>query len=196
MSVDSIRVCHALRRSSEMAFISSSPIVMVLSAKGSSSISLGILRSVRWTRVSGLGRCCFFTHEGCSFGLLFVGRSRTGHSIRLWLDVLHGCIELICVLLPVYLLQVESTLERYGLHGDICIHLHSNGSMLEAWYWFHRNRVAALGNSVGSKDDVRVVPSSPSTAVERAGKLGVVNQAQSRLATRLRPTCDRKMGQS
>ena len=50
--------------------------------------------------------------------------------------------------------------------------------MLGAWYWFHHNLVAAPGNSVGSKDDVRVVPSSPSTAVERAGKLGVVNQAQ------------------
>ena len=37
MSVDSIRVCHALRRSSEMALTSSSPIVTVLSAKGSSS---------------------------------------------------------------------------------------------------------------------------------------------------------------
>ena len=37
MSVDSIRVCHALQRSSEMALISSSPSVMVLSAKGSSS---------------------------------------------------------------------------------------------------------------------------------------------------------------
>ena len=37
MSVDSIRVCHALRRSSEMSPISSSPSVMVLSAKGSSS---------------------------------------------------------------------------------------------------------------------------------------------------------------
>ena len=36
-SVDSIRVCHALRRSSEMALTSSSPGVMVLSAKGSSS---------------------------------------------------------------------------------------------------------------------------------------------------------------
>ena len=35
--VDSIRVCHALRRSSEMALISSSPSVIVLSAKGSSS---------------------------------------------------------------------------------------------------------------------------------------------------------------
>ena len=30
-------VCHALRRSSEMALISSSPCVVVLSAKGSSS---------------------------------------------------------------------------------------------------------------------------------------------------------------
>ena len=37
MSVDSIRVCHALRRSSEIALISSSPSVIVLSAKGSSS---------------------------------------------------------------------------------------------------------------------------------------------------------------
>ena len=37
MSVDSIRVYHALRRSSEMALISSSPSVMVLSAKGLSS---------------------------------------------------------------------------------------------------------------------------------------------------------------
>ena len=51
--------------------------------------------------------------------------------------------------------------------------------MLGAWYWFHHNLVAAPGNSVGSKYDVRVVPSPPSTAVERAGKLGVVNQAQS-----------------
>ena len=33
MSVGSIRVCHALRRSSEMAVISSSPSVMLLSAK-------------------------------------------------------------------------------------------------------------------------------------------------------------------
>ena len=33
----SIRVCHALRRSSEMALISSSPSVTVLSAEGSSS---------------------------------------------------------------------------------------------------------------------------------------------------------------
>ena len=37
VSVDSIRVCHALRRSSEMALINSSPSVMVLSVKGSSS---------------------------------------------------------------------------------------------------------------------------------------------------------------
>ena len=37
LSVDSIRVCHALRRSSEMALISYSPSVMVISAKGSSS---------------------------------------------------------------------------------------------------------------------------------------------------------------
>ena len=50
--------------------------------------------------------------------------------------------------------------------------------MLGAWYWFHHILVAAPGDSVGSKDDVRVVPSPPSTAVERAGKLGVVNQAQ------------------
>ena len=94
-------------------------------------------------------------------------------------DVLHGCIELICVLLPVCLLEVESSPEMYGLHGDSCIHLHSSGSMFGAWYWFHHNLVAAPGNSVGSKDDARVVPSSPSTSVERAGKLGVVNQAQS-----------------
>ena len=94
-------------------------------------------------------------------------------------DALHGCIELICVLLPVCLLQVESSPERYGLHGDRCIHLHSNGSMLGAWHWFHHNRIAEPDNSVGSKYDVRVVPSPPSTAVERAGKLGVENQAQS-----------------
>ena len=94
-------------------------------------------------------------------------------------DVLHGCIELICALLPVCLLGVESSPERYGLHGDSCIHLHSCGSMLGAWYWFHHNLVGAPGNLVGSKYDVRVVPSPPSTAVERAGKLGVVNQAQS-----------------
>ena len=36
-SVYAIRVCHALRRSSEMALISSSPSVMVLSAEGSYS---------------------------------------------------------------------------------------------------------------------------------------------------------------
>ena len=83
-----------------------------------------------------------------------------------------------CVLLPVCLLQVESSPERYGLHGDSCIHLHPNGSMLGAWYWFHHNLVAAPGNSVGSKDDVGVVSSPPSTTVERAGKLGVMNQAQ------------------
>ena len=82
------------------------------------------------------------------------------------------------VLLPVCLLQVESSPKRYGLPGDSCIHLHSNGSMLRAWYWFHHNLVEAPGNSVGSKDEVRVVPSPPSSAVERAGKLGVVNQAQ------------------
>ena len=129
--------------------------------------------------MSGLGHRSFYTHERCSFGRLFVGRSRTGHSTRLWRDVLHGCIELICVLLPVCLLQVESSPERYCLHGDRCIHLHSNGSMLGAWYWFHHNLVAAPSNSVGSKDDVRVVPSPPSTTVEIAGKLGVVDQAQS-----------------
>ena len=39
-------------------------------------------------------------------------------------------------------------------HGDSCIHLHSNGSMLGACYWFHHNLVAAPGSSVGSKDDV------------------------------------------
>ena len=37
LSVDSIRICHALRRSYVMALISSSPSVMVLSAKGSFS---------------------------------------------------------------------------------------------------------------------------------------------------------------
>ena len=46
--------------------------------------SLDILRSVRWTRVSGLGHSSFYTHDECSFMRLFVGRSRTGHSIRLW----------------------------------------------------------------------------------------------------------------
>ena len=50
-------------------------------------ISLAILRSVGWTRVSDLGHSSFYTHEECSFGRLFVGRLRTGHSIRLWL----GC---------------------------------------------------------------------------------------------------------
>ena len=37
MYVDSIRVCHALRRSAGAALISSSPSGMVLSSKGSSS---------------------------------------------------------------------------------------------------------------------------------------------------------------
>ena len=50
--------------------------------------------------------------------------------------------------------------------------------MLGAWHWSRHTFVAAPGKSVGSKDDVRVVSSPPSTAVERAGKLGVVNQAQ------------------
>ena len=58
------------------------------------------------------------------------------------------------------------------------MHLHSNGSMLGAWYWFHHNIDAAPGNSVGCKYYVGVVPSPPSTAVETAGKLGIVNQAQ------------------
>ena len=84
MSVDSIRVCHALRRSSEMALISSSPSVMVLSAKGSSSY-FSRYSSISWmTRVSDLGHSSFYIHEECSFGRLFVGRLRTGHSIRLW----------------------------------------------------------------------------------------------------------------
>ena len=125
MSVDSIRVCHALRRSSQMALIStSSSVIWCYLRRDRLRISLGILRSVRWTRVSGLGHSSFYTHEGCSFGRLFVGRSRTGHSIRLW----RGCSPRlhradICVLLPVCLLQVESSPERYGLHGDSCIHL-------------------------------------------------------------------------
>ena len=42
ISVYSIRVCHTLRRSSEMALISSSPSVMVLSAKGSSVAPLNV----------------------------------------------------------------------------------------------------------------------------------------------------------
>ena len=50
-------------------------------------ISLDILRSVGWTRVSGLGHSSFYTHDECSFGRLFVGRLRTSHSIRLW----RGC---------------------------------------------------------------------------------------------------------
>ena len=41
-------------------------------------ISLDILRSVGWTRVSGLEHSSFYTHEECSFGRLFVGRLRTG----------------------------------------------------------------------------------------------------------------------
>ena len=130
--------------------------------------------------MSGLEHSSFYTHEGCSIVRLFVGRSRTGHSIRgCGGDVLHGCIELICVLLPVCVLQVETSPEGYGLHGDSCIHLHSNRSMMGAWYWFHHNLVATPGNTVGSKYDVRVVPTPPSTAVERAGRLGVVNQGQS-----------------
>ena len=84
--VDSIRVCHALRRSSEMALISSSPSVMVLSAKGSSSYFS--LYSLISSMDSGVRPgTSFYTHEECYFGRLFVGRSRTGHSIRLW----RGC---------------------------------------------------------------------------------------------------------
>ena len=130
--------------------------------------------------MSGLGHSSFYTHEGCSSRRLFIGRSRTGHiyiAFDCGGDVLHGCIELICILLPVCLLHVESSPGRDGLHSDSCIHLHSNGSMLGAWHWFHHNLVTAPENSVCSKDDVRVVPSPPSTAVERAVKLRVVNQA-------------------
>ena len=88
MSVDSIRVCHVLRRSSEMALISSSPSGMVLSAKGSSSyFSRYSLISSMDSGVRPGTYSSFYTHEGCSFGRLFVGRSRTGHSIRLW----RGC---------------------------------------------------------------------------------------------------------
>ena len=68
---------------------------------------------------------------------------------------------------------------RCAHYSDCFIHLHSNGVMLGAWYWFHHNLVAAPGNSVGSKDDVRVVSSPPQTSVERAGKLLTVNQVQS-----------------
>ena len=99
-------------------------------------------------------------------------KNSTGHSIRLWRR---------CSPRPhrADMRTAPSSPERYGLHSDSCIHLHSNESMLGAWYWFHNNHFAAPGISVGSKDDVRVVSSPPSTAVERAGKLGVVNQAQS-----------------
>ena len=86
MYVDSIRVCHALRRSSEMALISSSPNVMVLSAKGSSSYFS------RYSLISSMDSgvrpgTFFYTHEECYFGRFFVGRSRTGHSIRLWREL-------------------------------------------------------------------------------------------------------------
>ena len=180
MSVDSIRVCHALRRSSEMALISSSPIVMVLSAKGSYSY-FSRYSSISWMDSGVRPGTQFLLHPR---GMFFRAGFRKGvHELVITFgccgDVLRGCIELICVLLPVCLIQVESSPERYGLHGDSCNHLHSNGSMFVASYWFHHNLVAAPGNSVGSKDDVRVIFSPPSTAVERAGKLRVVNQAQS-----------------
>ena len=55
--------------------------------RGRLRISLDILRSVGCTRVSGLEHSSFYTLEECSFGRLFVGRLRTGHSIRLW----RGC---------------------------------------------------------------------------------------------------------
>ena len=83
MSADSLRVSYALRRSSEMALIGSSPSVMVLSAKGSSSYFSRFSSISSVARVSGLGYRSFYTHEGCSIGRLFVGRSRTGHMIRL-----------------------------------------------------------------------------------------------------------------
>ena len=98
--------------------------------------------------MSGLGHSSFYTHEECSFGRLFVGRSRTGHSIRLW----RGC---------------SPWLHRADMHTAPSL------------YWFHHNLIATPGNSVCSKDYVRVLSLPTSTAVERAGKLGVVNQALS-----------------
>ena len=128
--------------------------------------------------MSGLGHSSFYTLEECSFGRLFVGRLRTGHSIRLWRGFSPRPHRADMRTAPSLPSSGGIVAGRYGLHGDRCIHLHSNGSTLGAWYWFHQNLVAAPGNSDGSQDDVRVVSSPPSTAVERAGKLGCVNQAQ------------------
>ena len=76
----------------------------------------------------------------------------------------------------------------YGLHGDSCIHLHANGSMLGAWYWFHHihlvaypavRLVAKLMSGLYPRRHRPLLKALGRTAVERAGKLGVVNQAHS-----------------
>ena len=51
--------------------------------------------------------------------------------------------------------------------------------MLGARYWIHHKLVTATGDSVAGKDEVWVVPSSPSAAVEGTGKFWVVDQAYS-----------------
>ena len=43
-----------------------------------------------------------------------------------------------------------------------------NGSVLGMGAWIHHNLVAASCNSVGDKDEVGIVPSSPPTAIEGA----------------------------
>ena len=88
MYVDSIRICHALR-GVPLRWRSSVPprVCWCYLRTDRLRISLGILRSVRWTRVSGMGCSSFNTHDGSSSGRLFVGRLRTGQSIRLW----RGC---------------------------------------------------------------------------------------------------------
>ena len=51
--------------------------------------------------------------------------------------------------------------------------------MLGARYWIHHKVVTATGDSVAGKDEVWVVPSPPSAAVEGTGKFWVVDQAYS-----------------
>ena len=72
------KVCHALWRSSEIVFISSSPASMVASAKGSDYNYVCIVHIFQSTRVLDQGRSFSYIREGCSSLQPFVRHLRTG----------------------------------------------------------------------------------------------------------------------
>ena len=64
MSLDSIRVCHDLSRSSEMVFIGYPPALMIYSAKGLTSIYVCIVHMFQPTRALGKGCSFSYIHGG------------------------------------------------------------------------------------------------------------------------------------